>query len=257
MNKKKRNYLLGWIALVTLILGALLLLLIAGSDTSISFILLLLLWIMVIAPAIYLFVSATDRFLKEMRNETPSGEVVSPSRSGKRISAKQESFDIKGAAAKIVRRIDPTGDPKKWGGQLLKLLVTELEIMSGIFYHITATRTFESFSTYAYPHTSEPYSFREGEGLTGQAVKNRQVTILRSIPDDYMAVFSGLGSGKPAYLAIVPILSANEPVAVVEIAGFRWSEENLEQFFQIITRELTEKISSGSSDGKSKEKKND
>ncbi len=255
MNKKTRKYLLGWIALVTVILGALLLLLIAGSDTSISIILLLLLWIMVVASAVYLFASASDRFLKELKNETSSKENTGSSHPGKKIPAKQESFDIKGSAARIVRRVDPTIDPKKWGGQLLKLLVTELEIMSGIFYHSNENRVFESLSTYAYPHTSDPYSFREGEGLTGQAVKNRQVTIFRSIPDEYMAVFSGLGSGKPAYLAIFPILAANKPVAVVEIAGFRWSEENLEQFFQIITRELTEKIDSASPAGKNK--KND
>ena len=248
-----KKYLLEWIALVTVILGAMLLLLIAVSGANIRFILLLLLWIMVVAPAIYLFVSASNRSLKNVKIETPSGEGMKPPRSGKKVSAKQEAFDIKGAAARIIRRIDPTGDPKKWGGQLLKLLVADLEIMSGIFYHINETSTFESLSTYAYPHASGPYSFIEGEGLTGQAVKNRQVTVFRSIPDEYMAVFSGLGAGKPAYLAIVPILSANEPVAVVEIAGFRWSEENLEQFFQIIARELTEKINSASSSGKNNE----
>ena len=248
-----KKYLLGWIALITAIMGALLLLLIAGSGASKSFILLLLCWIMVVAPAIYLFISASDRSLKELKIEKTSGEDMKPSLSRKKASAKQESFDIKGAAARIVRRINPTGDPKNWGGQLLKLLVAELEIMSGIFYHINETGTFESLSTYAYPHTSEPYTFIKGEGLTGQAVKNRQVTLFRSIPDEYMAVFSGLGSGKPAYLAIVPILTANEPVAVVEIAGFRWSEENLEQFFQIIARELAEKINSASPTGKNEE----
>jgi hypothetical protein len=248
-----KKYLFGWIALITVIISALLLLLIAGSGASIRFFPLLLCWIMVVAPAIYLFVSASNRSLKNVKIEKPSGEGMKPSRSVEKVSAKQEAFDIKGAAARIVRRTDPTGDPNNWGDQLLKRLVADLEIMSGIFYHINEAGTFESLSTYAYPHTSEPYTFKEGEGLTGQAVKNRQVTLFRSIPDEYMAVFSGLGSGKPAYLAIVPILAANEPVAVVEIAGFRWSEENLEQFFQIIARELAKKINSASPNGKNGE----
>ncbi len=42
-----------------------------------------------------------------------------------------EQLDIQGIAKKIVRRVTPNDDPEKWGLQLLKQLVSEIEIESG------------------------------------------------------------------------------------------------------------------------------
>ncbi|MDT8432403.1 MAG: GAF domain-containing protein, partial [Bacteroidales bacterium] len=84
--------------------------------------------------------------------------------------------------------------------------------------------------------------FVEGEGLNGQVAKNGQVQVIRNIPDHYATVFSGLGSGKPAYLAIIPLVANEHTLAVIEVAGFRWSDDNLEQLFHVIARTLSEKI---------------
>ncbi|MDA3823454.1 MAG: GAF domain-containing protein, partial [Bacteroidales bacterium] len=142
----------------------------------------------------------------------------------------------------IVRRVNPNDNPEKWGLQLLKQLVAEIEIMSGLFYFKNEKNIFESASTYAYPLSIEPYSFAAGEGITGQVAKNKQISVYRSIPEDYKEVFSGLGKEKPSYLAIIPILIEDVTIAVIEIAGFKWSDEKLEQLFQIIARGLSEKI---------------
>lgn len=244
MKSSKREYIFSWIALGITIAGATLLLLLAGSENSTATgPLLLFAWAVTVSAALFLFVIASGMILRKSAIEQPSEEKIRHFRSDKKTAGKKELFDIQGTAGKIVRRLSINDSPKEWGSQLLHLLVAELEIMSGIFYHKNDQNLFESLSTFAYPNPTEPYTFTEGEGLTGQAAKNRQVAIFRSIPDEYRAVFSGLGSGKPSYLAVVPILIENEPVAVIEIAGFRWAEENLEQFFQIIARELAEKIS--------------
>lgn len=248
MRSSRQKYLFSWIALGVLIAGATLLLLLAGSENSTATgPLLLLTWGVTVAAAIFLFIIASGLILKNPTPEQPSEEKIRHIRSDRKTAGKKDQFDIRETAGKIVRRLSISDSPKEWGHQLIHILVTELQIMSGIFYYKNDQNLFESLSTYAYPHPTEPYTFTEGEGLTGQAAKNRQVTVFRSIPDEYRAVFSGLGSGKPSYLAIVPILVGDEPVAVIEIAGFRWAEENLEQFFQLIARELAEKISGASS----------
>jgi hypothetical protein len=254
MRSSKQKYLFSWIALGTMIAGGTLLLLLAGSEKSTpAGPLLLLIWVVTVAAAICLFILSSDRITKNIPVEQPSEEKkIRHIRSERKAAGKKEQFDISAIAGRIVRRLSPDHPPKEWGHQMLHQLVAELEVMSGIFYYKNDQNIFESLSTYAYPHPTGPYTFTEGEGLTGQAAKNRQVTIFRSIPDDYRNVFSGLGSGKPSYLAIVPILAADEPVAVIEIAGFRWAEENLEQLFQIIARELTEKINQLPPQGKTK-----
>ena len=243
MRSSKRIYLFSWIALGIILAGATLLLLLAGSENSTAAgPLLLLTWVVTVAAALFLFIVASGRFLKKPAAEQPPEENTRHIRSDRKAAGKQEKFDIQGIAGKIVRRLSMDDPPKEWGKQLLHMLVAELEIMSGIFYYKNDKKLFESLSTFAYPHPTEPYTFTEGEGLTGQAAKNRQVAVYRSIPAEYRSVFSGLGSGKPSYLAVVPVLVGDEPVAVIELAGFRWAEENLEQFFQIIARELAEKI---------------
>ncbi len=254
MDSKKKIMIFSWTALGMVISGTAFLVIIAGTEieNGMRNILLLLAWLWVVVPAFGLFRTATNKALKGVSPASHGDSPVHHTPAAIRKPGKKDQFDIQGIAGKIVRRVSPAGDPEAWGGELLRLLVGELEIMSGVFYYKQEDLRFVSLNTYAYPHTMEPYSFNEGEGLTGQAVKNRQVSIYRSIPEDYIGVFSGLGSGKPAYLAIVPIVTGDTPVAVLEIAGFRWAEENLEQFFHIIGRELAEKIAGNSPGNNSK-----
>lgn len=256
MISKNKIQIFSWTALGMVITGTASLVIIAGAEieNGTRNILLLLAWLWVVVPAFWLFRTATDKVLKGASPASPGDIPVRHTPAAKRNPGKKEHFDIQGIAGKIVRRVSPAGNPETWGSDLLRLLVSELEIMSGVFYYKKEDHRFVSLNTYAYPHTTEPYSFVEGEGLTGQAAKNRQVAVYRSVPDEYTSVFSGLGSGKPSYLAIVPVVISNTPVAVLEIAGFRWAEENLEQFFQIIARGLAEKMGrAGDKSGKTGE----
>ncbi len=245
MKHKNRIQVFNWTALGLVISGTVAMVIIAGGGIKISTrnILLLLGWIWVVVPAFWLFFAATLKSLQENTGSTPGDAPLLKTPLVKKSPGKKEQFDIQGIANKIVRRVSPGDDPGEWGNNLLTLLTGELEIMSGVFYYKNENQQYESLSTYAYPHTNEPYIFSEGEGLTGQAVKNRQVIVYREIPDDYLKVFSGLGSGTPSYLAIMPVVSGDTPVAALEITGFRWVEENLEQFLQIIARGLAEKLS--------------
>jgi hypothetical protein len=252
MNIRKRQYILSWIALGILIPGITLLLILPKSihTPGPSLFISMTLWMATITAAIWLFLKATGNALLKSSGEAGIQETAAkttlPPKKPENI---QEQLDISAIAKKIVRRISPSDDPAKWGKQLLSMLVSEIEIMSGIFYFRNSENRYESLSTFAYPRLEEPYSFTEGEGLSGQAVKNRQVAVYRSIPDDYTEVFSGLGSGKPLYLAFVPILIEDQPVALLELAGFKWADEKLEQFFQIIAREITAKTVGASRPG--------
>lgn len=247
MRTNKQKYTYSWIALGFMILSASFLLILSISRFNINnlqFYISVLLWIAILAPGIYLFLSATDRILKNSSDTSESSTDLKQKIKQQPTASKNDSehIDIQAIAKKIVRRTNPDNDPEKWSLQLLKQFVAEIEIMSGIFYLKNDKNIFEPKSTYAFPQSKEPYSFEEGEGLTGQVAKNRQVSVYRSIPENYKEVFSGLGSGKPSYLAIIPIQINEKTVAVIEVAGFKWSDEKLEQLFQIVAKELAEKM---------------
>lgn len=199
-----------------------------------------LLWIPGVLSSVYLFKNSSGSILKITSEDsaTPEQKKTRPSATGQPV----EMLDIQGIAKKVVRRTSLDVPMEKWSEALLTILAKELEIMSGLVYAKNKKGVFESVAMYAFPHAEAPYTFKEGEGLTGQAVKNRQLAVYRQIPDDYAQIFSGLGSGKPAYLAIIPVETGGEVRTAIELAGFRYAEENLEQLFSLLTRELIGKM---------------
>mgnify|MGYP006302605301 CR=1 FL=1 len=161
----------------------------------------------------------------------------------KRAEKHAESLNVDTAARKILRGVDFTQSAETWGRALLENLAHELEIMTGIIYFRNREGVYEPAATYAFHMAHTPYTFREGEGLSGQAAMNREVHLLKSIPAEYGTVFSGLGDTAPDYLAMVPVGIAKQTVVLLECAGFRFASEPLDQLFQILAREMGTRLS--------------
>lgn len=100
---------------------------------------------------------------------------------------------------------------------------------------------------------SEVISFEFGEGLVGQAAKEKKTLYIQDIPEGFVKVVSGLGEAKPSYLLIVPMLKENELLGVVEISSFTAFRKNdietLEKFFSGVG-EKTERVKIDKSDKK-------
>jgi glutamate formiminotransferase len=79
---------------------------------------------------------------------------------------------------------------------------------------------YEPIAQYAYFSENKPLEFRLGETLPGQAVKNRTVVTLSDIPENYMTIASGLGKSSTKYLVMVPLISKDEVVGLIEYATF-------------------------------------
>ena len=91
--------------------------------------------------------------------------------------------------------------------------------------------------------TSESYTFKSGEGLSGQVARNQQLIVMTSLPEGHLEVYSGLGKAPPAYLAIVPLIHKGRTVALIECSGYRYEQANIESMFKIFARDLMDKIS--------------
>ncbi len=68
-------------------------------------------------------------------------------------------------------------------------------------------------------------SFRLGEGLVGQCAQDRKMAVLKNLPPGYLRIGSGVGSGEPAQVVALPILSKNVLLGVLELGSFRVFEE--------------------------------
>lgn len=158
------------------------------------------------------------------------------------VTKESPSLDFTAMARKLVRRLPDELPFEELGDELLKSLARELEIMSGIFY-VRKRSAFIAVSTYALASPEGPPSFREGEGLSGQAARDQHVVMLTRFPENYLKVFSGLGRSEPAYLAIVPLVHRNKTIALLECTGFRYDPHEIETMFRIFSRDLIEKLS--------------
>jgi HAMP domain-containing protein len=62
-------------------------------------------------------------------------------------------------------------------------------------------------ASYAYKERKHvANSFREGEGLVGQAALEKKPILLTNVPDDYIRITSGLGEAPPRNIIVLPIL---------------------------------------------------
>ncbi|HET6894688.1 MAG TPA: HAMP domain-containing protein [Candidatus Baltobacteraceae bacterium] len=79
---------------------------------------------------------------------------------------------------------------------------------------------------------------REGEGLVGQCVIEKQRILLDEVPFDYMSITSGLGESKPLSLIVLPVLFEGDVKAVIELASLENFSEIQLQFFDQLTESI-------------------
>jgi signal transduction histidine kinase/DNA-binding response OmpR family regulator/HAMP domain-containing protein len=72
--------------------------------------------------------------------------------------------------------------------------------------------------------------FELREGLIGQAAADKRPVRLKKVPSDFIRIASGLGSGQPASINILPALFEDEVKAVIELASFEEFNETHHSF---------------------------
>jgi len=206
----------------------------------------LLLWIGISAAGIYLFMLAVKKAHRQWINEKrllEKEEADAREKPRRKSGSQQENkaLDFAASARKMIRRIPENIAMDQLGEQLLKNLARELEIMSGIYYR-EKEGEFIAEASYAMTPSTEPYTFKPGEGLSGQAAKNQQVMVMTRLPDGYLEVFSGLGKAAPSYLAIVSLVHKSKTIAVLECSGYRYDPGDIENMLRIFARDLMDKL---------------
>lgn len=160
----------------------------------------------------------------------------------KKETAVKEKIDFdKEAKAIIPSAIDSI---EKFGEQMLQNCAKRFNLVQGLMYlkdPVDGVFTFKS--GYAYYSETQPITYREGETLAGQVAKNKTVLNLSKVPENYIAVMSGLGEGSPNHLLIFPIISENnETIGIVELASFKSFNSEVEELFAYIGKKLGEKL---------------
>jgi len=68
--------------------------------------------------------------------------------------------------------------------------------------------------------------FEIGQGLVGQAAREKKRILVHDVPSDYIKIGSGLGDATPQHVVVFPVLFEGELIGVIELAAFSKFSEN-------------------------------
>jgi PAS domain S-box-containing protein len=127
-----------------------------------------------------------------------------------------------------------SGKPEDLAFNLIRSIVNYTEaVMGGMYAYDEDTEIVEFVAAYAYGNRKLiRKEFKKGEGLVGTCVIERKKIEMNKIPDDYIKIATGLGSGSPGYLAIIPVFFQDKINSVIEIAYYKKPEDHIIEFIE-------------------------
>jgi signal transduction histidine kinase/DNA-binding response OmpR family regulator len=144
--------------------------------------------------------------------------LLARSRIGVRLRLEDEDW-IRGTQTRLLEAMQGELSIQEIGSRALKVLAPGIDAQvlalygyDGSALRLTATHALR-------PGVDVPDTFQAGEGLAGEAARSGRVTVLRDVPESFVAVRSALLSGTPRHVVIVPLMTDLSLQGVLE-AGF-------------------------------------
>ncbi len=140
-----------------------------------------------------------------------------------------------------------TNELNKLLSQIISFVTKKVEGQIGAIYLLNEQleeNQYELSSSYAYQRRKGiAVPFKLGEGLVGQAALDNEIIIISDIPEDYLAINSGLGNKVPKNIIIVPCSYQGKVVAILEIASISEFSDNIIKFLDLIKTNVAISIS--------------
>ena len=108
---------------------------------------------------------------------------------------------------------------EKLGGNLLSFLARFVEAQVGAAY-IADAGQYRRFAAYAMAADASVQTVRPGDGLVGQAARDKRALRVRDVPAGYLPISSAIGTGTPNELVVLPASVDGVVQAVVELGFF-------------------------------------
>ena len=130
---------------------------------------------------------------------------------------------VKNHLAELNNRMRGEMSFQQLGNNMLSFLVPVLDSQVGALYGYDPDSQLLSLSSSYAMHRRKHLAneFRLGESLVGQCALERKSILLEQVPDNYISIASGTGTGQPRNVMVLPIVYEDEVKGVLEIGAFR------------------------------------
>jgi hypothetical protein len=208
---------------------------------NIAFILILFIAGMILFYFVYQFTDAKNAE-EERKKAYESGKAEILNELEKRNQVEKEvsqtgDEDIEKTVSQVLTGIK-SGKITKTGNKILANMARHLGFVQGILYVLDHSGDlYNPEGEYALTG-QKPAAFRKGEGLAGQVAESKSPMVLYDIPEQYFTVESALGSSRPRFLLLTPLISEGECYGVFELATFQKPDELTNKIMQRLSAEL-------------------
>jgi CheY-like chemotaxis protein/CHASE3 domain sensor protein len=128
--------------------------------------------------------------------------------------------------------------PDVLGTQALQFLAQYLHAPVGAVYVAAADGSLHRQAGYAADISTAPEVVRPGEGLLGEAARERRLLHVRQVPERYLPISSALGRTEPRELVLCPASVDGEVQAVLELGFLRHARSEDGQLLENIGQAL-------------------
>jgi signal transduction histidine kinase/CheY-like chemotaxis protein/CHASE3 domain sensor protein len=152
----------------------------------------------------------------------------------------QQQAWLRSGHARLAEEMVGQSAPGRLAEKTLEFLARYLDAVVGAFYLREEDGALTRIASYGFASegAQENQSFYAAEGLLGQAAKQHRVLTLNDIPDDYLKVTTGLGSGKPRNVTLAPVNNDGNVNGVIEMGFLRDLSERDVEFLELVANSI-------------------
>nr|ABD75785.1 putative signal transduction histidine kinase [uncultured bacterium] len=125
---------------------------------------------------------------------------------------------LKTGQAELSNAMRGEQNPRSLAQNIIIYLANYLQVQVGTIYLADEEKILRLVGSYAYTkRKSNRNTFKFGEGLVGQAALEKHSILFTNVPEDYIAITSGLGETVPRHILVTPFLYEGEVKGVIEL----------------------------------------
>ncbi|MDX9719766.1 MAG: response regulator [Myxococcota bacterium] len=145
---------------------------------------------------------------------------------------------LEAAQAELAKLMMGDPDERELCSRILTYVCTWLQLPLGLLYVPSEQQRLRLGAAYALELPETTIEIGEGEGLVGQALREKRELILRDVPADYYRIRSGLGSMLPSMIILRPVFYNGRVAALFELGARRELDALQCRFLEVISESV-------------------